>query len=107
MDRDVHIGDRWLLCSDGVTDYLPEDDVERALEAAASPATAAASLVALALEAGSAGQRDSGRVRREYVRPIASAGQAPTFYGAAADRFCEELETPSAQPATGARTTMT
>ena len=92
VDRDVHIEDRWLLCSDGVTDYLPEDDVERALEAAASPATAAASLVSLALEAGSQDNVTAVVCDVEYVHH-ASAGQAPTFYGAAADRFCEELET--------------
>ncbi len=45
-------GDRMLLCSDGLTDVVPDDLISQALLRAADPETAAGQLVALALEAG-------------------------------------------------------
>lgn len=42
-------GDRWLLTSDGLTDYVPILDVTETLTAAATPQEAADALVALAL----------------------------------------------------------
>lgn len=42
-------GDRWLLTSDGLTDYVPILDVAETLAAAATPQDAADALVALAL----------------------------------------------------------
>ena len=45
-------GDRYLLCSDGITKPVPEEQVRAALAAAASPKQAAAALIALANRCG-------------------------------------------------------
>lgn len=44
-------GDRWLLCSDGLTDYVAEEEVLAMLAGAADAEAAAETLVAAALEA--------------------------------------------------------
>ncbi len=91
VDREPRPGDRWLLCSDGVTDYLSDDELMRALAAAPSPEAASASLVAAALEAGTRDNVTAVVCDVEHA-PDASSDDRPTFYGAAADRFCEELD---------------
>lgn len=48
---DATPGDRWLLCSDGLTDYVPEDAVLATLAAAADVEDAADALIAAALAA--------------------------------------------------------
>jgi serine/threonine protein phosphatase PrpC len=45
-------GDRFLLCSDGITEYVPEPEIGKVLCEQASPARAAQRLVELALERG-------------------------------------------------------
>jgi protein phosphatase len=45
-------GDRYLLCSDGVSAVIPEDDIQRVLSAAADPENAVAKLMALVHGAG-------------------------------------------------------
>jgi PPM family protein phosphatase len=50
-DLDVRPGDRILLCSDGLTDFVPEDLIGGELETA-DPDDAAEALVGLALAAG-------------------------------------------------------
>jgi serine/threonine protein phosphatase PrpC len=45
-------GDRFLLCSDGITEYLPEPEIGEVLCSQPSPALAAQRLVELALERG-------------------------------------------------------
>lgn len=82
-------GDRWLLCSDGLTDYVAEIDIRAALADHDSVGAAAAACVELALEAGT---RDN--VTAVVVDVTADAGVAggSRFYGAAADRFMEGLE---------------
>lgn len=47
-------GDRVLLCSDGLTDMLPDADIAAVLRAAATPEDGCARLVSAALEAGGA-----------------------------------------------------
>ncbi|MBP9086559.1 MAG: protein phosphatase 2C domain-containing protein [Kofleriaceae bacterium] len=47
-------GDRFLLCSDGISEYLPEKEIGEVLTLQASPARAAQKLVDLALERGGA-----------------------------------------------------
>lgn len=47
-------GDRFLLCSDGISEYLPEKEIGEVLSLQASPARAAQKLVDLALERGGA-----------------------------------------------------
>jgi protein phosphatase len=96
-DRDPVPGDRWLLCSDGVTDYLTDDDLMRELFGAASAQAAASSIVDLALEAGSrdnvtAVVCDVGESDETALHDLHARRQTE-FYGAAAERFCEELDT--------------
>ncbi|MCR2763456.1 protein phosphatase 2C domain-containing protein [Microbacterium sp. zg.B48] len=90
LSREPLMGDRWLLCSDGVTDYLPDAELTRVLETTPSPQAAAAGVVSLALAAGT---RDNvTAVVCDVTTSVGSSARArPTFYGAAADRFCEEL----------------
>jgi protein phosphatase len=45
-------GDRYLLCSDGVSAVIPENDIQRVLSAAADPENAVAELMALVHGAG-------------------------------------------------------
>lgn len=82
------VGDRWLLCSDGLTDYVPEDDVRAAISDV-QPSEAADALVALALAAGT---RDNvTAVVCDIARGDPRREEA-TFHGAAAARFTEGLE---------------
>jgi serine/threonine protein phosphatase PrpC len=50
--QDAHPGDRYLLCSDGLSTVVPTDDVRRVLATAADPEQAVHDLVALANAAG-------------------------------------------------------
>ncbi len=86
---DVVRGDRWMLCSDGVTDYLPEAEIAYLLPLG-SPATAARTLVTTALQAGS---RDNvTAVVVDVVAPGDSGAERPVFAGAASELFNERLE---------------
>jgi protein phosphatase len=50
---EVRVGDRMLLCSDGLSDVVPEEDIARVLRSSArDPEVAARELVEAALEAG-------------------------------------------------------
>jgi serine/threonine protein phosphatase PrpC len=91
VDREARPGDRWLLCSDGVTDYVADDELARLLSASGSPESTAQELVALALEAGS---RDNvtAVVCDVDAAEALTGSDSPAFFGAAADRFCEELD---------------
>jgi protein phosphatase len=83
-------GDRWVLCSDGLTDYVPEADVGRLVAGADDPRSAASSAVALALEAGT---RDNVTVVVcDVVDDDVPAGEA-VFFGSAARWFTEDVET--------------
>ena len=50
--RDLRIGDRYMLCSDGLSPVVSTDEIGAVLAAAANPADAVRELVALAEEAG-------------------------------------------------------
>ena len=50
--RDLRIGDRYMLCSDGLGPVVSSDEIGAVLAAAANPADAVRELVALAEEAG-------------------------------------------------------
>ncbi|HET6300261.1 PP2C family protein-serine/threonine phosphatase [Microbacterium sp.] len=82
------LGDRWLLCSDGVTDYVTERALAPVL-ATGSPTTAARLLVELAIRSGS---RDNITAVVCDVVPDVLDPLSPEFAGAAAERFREELE---------------
>jgi protein phosphatase len=79
-------GDRWLLCSDGVTDYLPESAIVDTL-AQGGPQTAADALVQLALTAGS---RDNVTAVVCDVVDGEDDDAGRRFFGSAAIRFVEE-----------------
>lgn len=90
--HDPRPGDRWLLCSDGLTDYVPEADIHEMLAAHDLVDDAVSACVALAVEAGT---RDNVTVAVVDVDADADVGDAtagPRFYGAAAERFMEGLE---------------
>lgn len=84
-------GDRWLLCSDGVSDYVMDDAID-ALLSAGSPAEAARALVDAALEAGS---RDNvTAVVCDLVPAVTSVDNSRpsvTFAGAAEGLYRDEL----------------
>lgn len=50
--RRLRPGDRWLLCSDGLSSYVPHDDIHGALAASSTPDEAADRLIALAIDNG-------------------------------------------------------
>lgn len=51
-EDDVRLGDRFLLCSDGLTDVVPDVTLARILSAADDPASATRQLALAALDAG-------------------------------------------------------
>ncbi len=79
--------DRWLLCSDGISDYLPDDVTAAVLRSVGDPQEAADLLVAAALDAGS---RDNvTAVVADVVDGERDEHEAPVFAGAAAARFTQ------------------
>jgi len=97
LEHTAVAGDRWLICSDGLSDYVPDPEFAALVAAGRSVEETAAVCVALALEAGT---RDNVTVVVCDVETDAAAHaflsadttQEPTFYGAAAVRFTEGLE---------------
>jgi len=90
LERQPTVGDRWLLCSDGLTDYVPEIDVVELLRSADTAADAAAEIVALALEAGT---RDNVTAVVCDVVDDDVPSEPPVFYGSAGRYFAEDVET--------------
>lgn len=83
------VGDRWMLCSDGISDYLPDEVLTQALTAHERPQDAVAALVDLALEAGT---HDNATALVCDITPGRAAPDAqPLFAGAAADHFAEDV----------------
>jgi len=81
-------GDRWLLCTDGVSDYLPTDALLETLLAHPEPEDASDALVALAVTAGT---HDNVTAVVCDVMPGAIPSDArPAFAGAAAEHFAED-----------------
>ena len=64
-------GDRFLLCSDGISEYVPENEVGDVLSRQASPARAAQKLIDLALE------RGGGDNATAVVVRVLEAGETP------------------------------
>jgi protein phosphatase len=91
-EHEARAGDRWVLCSDGLSDYVPHEDIAAAVAHPEATAAAAAA-VTLALRAGT---RDNVTVVVCDVEVGAarsfSAGPDASFFGAAAARFTEGLE---------------
>jgi protein phosphatase len=84
-----HAGDRWLLCSDGISDYLPHDALNDVLSAYEDPDEAAVALVALAIEAGT--HDNVTAVVCDLVAGRTDMDARPRFAGAAADHFAEDI----------------
>ncbi|KRA23092.1 serine/threonine protein phosphatase [Microbacterium sp. Root61] len=83
-------GDRWLLCSDGVTDYVPEPMLADLLRGVAVAAEAADAIVQLAIQAGT---RDNvTAVVCDVEAGALPLQEEPRFAGAAAVMFSEELD---------------
>ncbi len=92
-EHEARPGDRWLLCSDGLTDYVPQSDIAAVVARCDSAAEAAGAAVALGLTAGT---RDNVTVvvcdvEVGHPEPLAVSSHT-SFYGAAAARFTEGLE---------------
>lgn len=81
--------DRWMLCSDGVSDYLPDDEIRAVLTNIADPDEAAQELVRRSLEAGS---RDNVTAIVADVVDGLPAPVAARFAGSASSRFTEDLD---------------
>ena len=64
-------GDRFLLCSDGISEYVPENEVGEVLSRQSSPARAAQRLIDLALE------RGGGDNATAVVVRVLEAGETP------------------------------
>jgi PPM family protein phosphatase len=73
--RQGRIGDRYLICSDGLTDYVARSTVEEVLTGVADPGECADRLVALALRAGAP---DNVTVVVGDLVDITRAGAPPT-----------------------------
>lgn len=84
------LGDRWLLCSDGVSDYLPDDVIAQQLLSGTGrhAEELADALVSLALDAGS---RDNVTAVICDVVEGVPGYEDPWWAGAAADRFAEDF----------------
>lgn len=88
IERVPVVGDRWLVCSDGVSDYLPDDAIAGVLRGVAEADAAASALVELSLAAGS---RDNVTAVVADVVEGAPGSEHARFAGAAALRFAEDL----------------
>ncbi|MHC2997986.1 serine/threonine protein phosphatase [Microbacterium sp. HJ5] len=93
VEHEARAGDRWLLCSDGLTDYVPQDEIAEVITRHDDAAHAAGAAVELGL---SAGTRDNVTVvicdvEVGHPEPF-SVNSQTSFYGAAAARFTEGLE---------------
>jgi protein phosphatase len=82
------LGDRWLLCSDGVSDYLPDELIAAIVASAMEPQDTAEELVSTALEAGS---RDNVTAVVCDIVEGEPGLEDPVWAGAASDRFTEDF----------------
>jgi protein phosphatase len=85
---DVQAGDRILICSDGLSGFVPHEQMERVL-AGRTPQAAAAELTALALESGSTDNITV--IVADVVEGSADPLAEPLIIGAAADRHKSPL----------------
>jgi PPM family protein phosphatase len=81
--RTAKPGDRYLLCSDGLSDYVAADDIERVLIRVGDPAEATEALVELTLQAGAPDNVTC--VVGDVVAADSDSDAAPQFLGAAAE----------------------
>jgi serine/threonine protein phosphatase PrpC len=103
LTEEARVGDRWLVTSDGLTDYVEEAELVSLLGAAATPEAAVESLVAAALAADT---HDNVSVAVSDVVPATGAkGRAHRYLGAAAASGLPATgdlsDRPSPRPASG------
>lgn len=84
--REARPGDRWMLCSDGVSDYVPEVLLTSLVASAPDASTAAQTVVAMALEAGT---RDNATAVVCDIDDSEAGTDDVIFAGAAHSRFTE------------------
>lgn len=92
VEHEARQGDRWVLCSDGLSDYVPDGEIASAVSGGTAH-HAATTAVSVALQAET---RDNVTVVVCDVE-VGAAESEPTwretsFYGAASVRFTESLE---------------
>lgn len=92
--REARVGDRFLLCSDGLSDVVGFDNIRDALAEAPVPAAAAERLVELALKAGAPDNVTC--VVADVVDPGSEASTTPEVVGAAAERKTAGVRTATA-----------
>lgn len=80
--REAHVGDRWLLCSDGLSGLVSAETIAETLRTVDDPGTCAEDLVDLALRAG--GQDNITVVIADVVHGDELPDTAPQIVGAAA-----------------------
>ncbi len=102
--REVREGDRYLLCSDGLSGPVSEDTIAETLRTAPDPQAACDQLIALALRAGGPDNITAivADVLRVDVRGTAAAAVAPIDGGAAAGAVTTRDDDSSDTPATRA-----
>lgn len=88
----AHVGDRWLVCSDGVTDYVSDQQLAAYLASSPSVEQAAADIAAAALAAASRDNVTAAVFEVEAEREVGADAWPAVFHGAAAGRFCEQLD---------------
>src|SRR5215210_2853639 len=81
--REARAGDRYLLCSDGLSDVLSEDTIHESLAAAETPDDAADKLIELALRGG--GPDNITAIVADVVDVEAGPSASPITVGAAAE----------------------
>lgn len=86
---DARVGDRWLLCSDGVSDYVPDDLLLASLAAHVEPEEASDVLVELALAAGT--HDNATAVVCDILPGGVQADAQAAFAGSAAEFFAEDI----------------
>ncbi|WP_407319948.1 Stp1/IreP family PP2C-type Ser/Thr phosphatase [Isoptericola halotolerans] len=104
--REARPGDRWLLCSDGLSGFVPIEQITEVLAECESPEEAADLLVTLAMTAGSTDNITV--VVADVVDPDEDDADPPTtstqVVGAAAAEMAPELARPAPEtPADGPR----
>lgn len=87
---DARPGDRWLLCSDGISDYVSDKRLAKLLQRAPSAVKAAARVVEKAIDADT--HDNVTAVVCDVLAGDADADARPVFVGAAAARFTEGLD---------------
>jgi protein phosphatase len=102
--REVRVGDRYLLCSDGLSGPVSEETIAETLRGAPDSAAACEQLVELALRAG--GPDNVSAIVADVVDTDADADETPIVGGAAAEvesSTAADEDTPAARAASMGR----